>query len=79
MAEVNKVDVKWYKELLRMCNNANFYKLSEEGWFHKITLANNLALGSEAENEPFPMPWTFSTTQRHSSVCEKGVMNSDAI
>lgn len=31
MAEVNKVDVKWYKELLRMCNNANFYKLSEEG------------------------------------------------
>lgn len=47
----------------------------EEGWFGKITLANNLALSSKAENEPFPVPWIFSTTQGHSWECGRRVMN----
>lgn len=58
-----------------MWSNAYFYKLMEEGWFGKITLASNLALSSKAENEPFPVPWIFSTTQGHSWACGRRVMN----
>lgn len=45
-----------------MWSNANFYKQLEEGSFGKTTLANNVALSSKAENEPFPIPWTLCTT-----------------